>query len=148
MEEEFMMVAFKEAEKAFKKGEIPIGACVVKDGKVLAKAHNNREKSQNALNHAEMICIRAACKKLRSWRLDGCTLFVTLEPCPMCAGACLNARISKVVFGANESRSGFFGSVFDVSCKNILNHNIEVKSGVMQSECGDLVRKFFFERRK
>ena len=106
MDEKFMQVAIIEAKKAYKKDEVPIGACIVKDGKVIAKAHNKTEKTQIATHHAEIIAINKACKKLKSWRLDGCEIYVTAEPCAMCAGAIANARIEKVYFGAYESKSG------------------------------------------
>lgn len=145
--EKFMLIALEEAKKAQKNEEMPIGAVVVKNGEVISHAHNKREKSQNALHHAEILAIDKACKKLKSWRLDDCEIYVTLEPCPMCAGAILNARIKKVVFGAKEPSSGFAGSVFNVFNKSILNHSVEVLGGVLEEECLKILTQFFRKRR-
>ena len=148
MENEFVNVALTEAQKAKKRGEVPIGACVVKDGKVISRAHNMREKKQNAICHAEIIAISKACKKLHSWRLDGCDLYVTLEPCPMCAGAIANARISRVFFMAPEKTSG------DNLCASILgsnrlNHKVKLeKLEEFERESAQLLSEFFKERRK
>ena len=106
MEEKFMKQALIEARKAYGKDEVPIGAVIVKDGKVIARGHNTRQQTQNAVNHAEMIAIQKACKKVGSWRLCDCDLYVTLEPCPMCAGACINSRLNAVYFGAYDAKAG------------------------------------------
>ena len=141
-----MEEAFKEAQKALNKDEVPIGAVIVKDGKIVARGRNDREKSQNALKHAEIIAIDKACKKLKSWRLDECEIYVTLEPCPMCAGAIANARISKVVYGAKETTSE--DNLCELILKsNRLNHkpNIEYRENKF---CKDILQDFFKNKRK
>ena len=141
-----MEEALKEAQKALKKDEVPIGAVIVKDGKIIARGRNSREKSQNALRHAEIIAINKACKRLKSWRLDGCEIYVTLEPCPMCAGAIANARISKVVYGAKETTSE--DNLCELILKsNRLNHkpNIEYRENKF---CKDILQDFFKNKRK
>ena len=141
-----MEEALKEAQKALNKDEVPIGAVIVKDGKIVARGRNSREKSQNALKHAEIIAINKACKKLKSWRLDGCEIYVTLEPCPMCAGAIANARISKVVYGAKETTSE--DNLCELILKsNRLNHkpNIEYRENKF---CKDILQDFFKNKRK
>lgn len=140
---EFMLVALKLAQKAYKKGEVPIGAVIVKEGKIIAKAYNNREKTQNAINHAEIIAINKACKKLKSWRLDGCELYCTLEPCFMCSGAILNARIKTLYFGAYEQKSGSASSKFNLFEDTGHNHKCEVIGGIMEQECKKLMQDFF-----
>ena len=141
-----MEEALKEAQKALKKDEVPIGAVIVKDGKIVARGRNSREKSQNALKHAEIIAINKACKRLKSWRLDGCEIYVTLEPCPMCAGAIANARISKVVYGAKETTSE------DNLCELILKSNrLNHKPKIEYREnkfCKDILQDFFKNKRK
>lgn len=145
---QFMEEALKEAEKALKKQEVPIGAIVVKDGKVIAKGHNMREKRKNAIMHAEIIAINKACKKLKDWRLEGCCLFVTLEPCPMCAGAIANARIEKVFYGAKDKTSQ------DELCEKILtsnrlNHKCEmVQLKEYDDKCSKLLTNFFKDKRE
>lgn len=139
----FMKVALKEAKKAFDIGEVPIGAVIVKDGKVIARGYNKREKNNMATSHAEMIAIDKACKKLDSWRLADCTLYVTLEPCPMCTGAVINARIPRVVFGASDVKSGACGGFCDLSKSNILNHTFAVEGGISASECKEILNIFF-----
>lgn len=145
---DFMKEALIEAEKAKKRGEVPIGAVLVKNGKIISRAHNKREKSQNALNHAEIIAINKACKRLKSWRLDECEIYVTLEPCPMCAGAIANARIKKLVFGASEKTSG------DHLCNQILssnrlNHKVEIEiDEKYEQKCSELLTEFFKNKRK
>ena len=141
-----MEEALKEAQKALKKDEVPIGAVIVKNGKIVARGRNSREKSQNALKHAEIIAINKACKRLKSWRLDGCEIYVTLEPCPMCAGAIANARISKVVYGAKETTSE--DNLCELILKsNRLNHkpNIEYRENKF---CKDILQDFFKNKRK
>lgn len=140
---EFMLVALKLAQKAYKKGEVPIGAVIVKEGKIIAKAYNNREKTQNAINHAEIIVINKACKKLKSWRLDGCELYCTLEPCFMCSGAILNARIKTLYFGAYEQKSGSASSKFNLFEDTGHNHKCEVVGGIMEQDCKKLMQDFF-----
>ncbi len=143
-----MEVALNEAKKSGRKQEVPIGACIVKDGKVISKGRNMRERKQNALLHAEIIAINKACKKLKSWRLDTCEMYVTLEPCPMCAGAIANARLKKVVYGAKEKTSddNLFESILT---SNRLNHKCEfVQDEKYESECSKLLTDFFKSKRQ
>ena len=143
MDELFMKEAIKQAKKAEKLNEVPIGAVIVKDGKIIAKAYNMREKKMSATAHAEMLAIDKACKKLNNWRLSGCSLYVTLEPCPMCAGAMINSRIERVVFGAENPQSGAFGTKLSLNEQELLNHRINVLSGVLKDECASLMNTFF-----
>ncbi len=137
-----MKLALLEAEKAAQKGEVPVGAVIVKDGQVIALGRNMREEKQNALSHAEIEAINNACKKLSSWRLDGCEMYVTLEPCPMCAGAIINSRISTLVFGAYDSKAGSIDSVVNL-CDYPYNHRPEIYGGIMEDECLEILQKFF-----
>ena len=141
-------MAYKQAEKAKEKDEVPIGAVIVKDGKVLSKGYNLVENTNKATAHAEIIAIEKACKKLKSWRLDGAEIYVTLEPCAMCAGAIANARIKKVYFGAYERKSGCAESKYPVLTDNGLNHSVEYEGGIMEEECASLIKKYFSEKRK
>ena len=143
MEEFFMRKALAQAEKAAKLGEMPIGAVIVRDGKIIARGHNKREKGKNALLHAEIVAIDKACRKLGGWRLPGCDIYVTLEPCPMCAGAILNSRIEKVYFGAYDVKSGCAGSKINLLDMNLCNYTTEVVGGVLQSECSEIIKNFF-----
>ncbi len=142
MNSAFMKEALREAEKALKKGEVPVGAVIVKDGKIIARGHNLREQKQNALSHAEIECINSACKALNSWRLEDCTLYVTLEPCPMCTGAIINSRISTVVFGAFDLKAGSMDSVINL-CDYPYNHKPEIYGGIMEDDCKELLERFF-----
>ena len=146
-DEVFMQMAIDEALEAEKEDEVPIGAVIVKDGKVIAKAHNTREGSKCATAHAEILAINEACKALGGWRLPGATLYVTLEPCCMCAGAIVNARIENVVYGAPDIRFGALGSLFDVSLLP-LNHKPEIKRFVRSDECKNLLSEYFKRKRK
>ena len=137
-----MSSALEEAEIAFSKGEVPVGAVIVKDGKIIARGHNMREQKQNALSHAEMEAINNACKTLGSWRLDGCEMYVTLEPCPMCTGAIINSRISTLIFGAFDSKAGSVDSVINL-CDYPYNHKVEIYGGIMEDECQEILQKFF-----
>lgn len=141
MKERFMQIALNEAKKAEKKNEIPIGAIIVKNGKVISKGYNNREKSKNAINHAEIIAIRKACKKLKSWRLEDCEIYVTLEPCLMCYGAILNSRIKCLYFGAKDNKNNNKDII--LSKNNSLNHNLTVEGGILEEECSNLLKNFF-----
>ena len=147
LDAEFMQIAIDEAHKAELIDEVPIGAVIVKDGKVIAKAHNTREGSKCATAHAEILAINEACRVLGGWRLPGTTLYVTLEPCCMCAGAIVNARIENVVYGAPDIRFGALGSLFDVSLLP-LNHKPEVKRFVRGEECKNLLSEYFKKKRK
>lgn len=143
----FMLEAIKQAKLALKKGEVPIGAVIVKDNKIISKARNTREKSQNALHHAEIIAINKACKKLKSWRLNDCTMYVTLEPCSMCAGAILNSRISKVVIGCLDKDHGAVVSKYTLLSDGTLNHKTEIEIS-HNDECKTLITNFFKSLRK
>ncbi len=143
----FMKIALKEAEKAYEKGEVPIGAVIVLDGKVIAKAQNKRNTSKNATHHAEILAINKACKKLNDWRLENAEMYVTLEPCPMCAGAISNARIKKVYFGAYERKSGAVLSNFRILFSSGLNHTVEVKGGILEEDCSKILKNFFKSKR-
>ncbi len=146
MNEKFMREAIRLAKRAKERGEVPIGAVVVLDGKVIGRGYNLRTKLQMATAHAEMRAIDRACKKLGSWRLNGAELYVTLEPCPMCMGAVLNARIEKIYFGAYEQKGRSLTK--ELSEANLLNHRVEVTGGVMEAECADVLSSFFIEMRE
>ena len=143
----FMQMAIDEAYSAESEDEVPIGAVIVKDGKVIARAHNTREGSKCATAHAEILAINEACRALGGWRLPGATLYVTLEPCCMCAGAIVNARIENVVYGAPDIRFGAMGSLFDVSLLP-LNHKPEVRRFVRGDECKNMLSEYFKKKRK
>ena len=142
-----MLEALSLAKEAQKEGEVPVGAVIVKDGKIIAKGRNRREKNRNALCHAELEAIDNACKALGGWRLSDCDLYVTLEPCPMCAGAIINARIRRLYFGAYDSKAGSFGSVADFN-RIEYNHKPEIYEGIMETECRKILTDFFDSIRK
>ncbi len=144
----FLKAALREAEKAYKKCEAPIGAVAVKDGKILARAHNLRETKTDPLGHAELILLSKLSRQMKSWRMLGVTFYVTLEPCLMCMGALLQARVPRLVFGAMDPKAGACGSLYNLSQDPRLNHRIEVTSGVMAKECGAILSRFFKEMRK
>ena len=144
----FMKSALKEAEKSYDKEEIPVGAVIVKDGKIIARGHNLKETKNDTTNHAEIIAIRKASKKLKSWRLTGCTMYVTLEPCTMCAGTLIQARLDKVVIGTMDEKTGACGSVLNVLEDYKFNHKVEIEKGVMEKECKEILQKFFRELRE
>lgn len=141
-----MKAALKCAQKALSEGEVPIGAVVVSGGKIISRGHNRRTKKQIATAHAEIEAIEKACKKLNSWRIPECEIYVTLEPCPMCMGAMLNARIKKVYFGAYEAKGRSLTK--EIAEANLLNHKIEVEGGVMEEECAQILSTFFSDMRK
>lgn len=144
---DFMVYALKEAEKAYINDEVPIGAVIVKDNKIIARGQNRREKTQNALMHAEICAINKACKKLKSWRLDGCQMYVTLEPCPMCAGAIVNARIEKVVYACKQTTSQDDLLVAILTSER-LNHKVEVEQDIKyKKEASNLLTSFFESKR-
>lgn len=143
----FMNIAIEEAKKAYEKGEVPVGAVLVVDGKIIAKAHNNRETTQQAINHAEVLVIKEACEKIGFWRLDNSYLYSTLEPCVMCSGAIIQARVENVIFGASDLKNGCSGSKIDLLCGGLFNHNVNVVSGVLKEECSNLMTQFFKELR-
>ena len=148
VKEEFMLVALDMAKKAFKKDEVPVGACVVKNGKVIAKAYNKREHGGTSVGHAEILSIIKASKKLKNFRLDECDLYVTLEPCPMCAGAIVNARIKNLFFGAYDPKSGYAGSLYNTFEDQRLNHKVNVEGGILKEECAQLLKEFFKIKRQ
>ena len=137
-----MREALKLAKAAAESGEVPVGAVIVKDGKIIAAGRNMREQKQNALSHAEIEAINNACKELKSWRLDDCELYVTLEPCPMCTGAIINSRIKTVVFGAYDSKAGSMDSVINL-CDYPYNHKPEIYGGICEDECLEILQNFF-----
>lgn len=143
----YMKQALKEACKAYIKDEAPIGAVIVMDGKIISRGHNERELKQDSTLHAEMIAIRKACKKIGFWRLNECDMYVTLEPCTMCAGAVIQSRIGRLYIGAPDPKAGAAGSVIDVFEPGKFNHRVEVVFGILQEECSDILKKFFRELR-
>lgn len=147
MKEEYMRAALREAEKAEKIDEVPIGCVIVKDDKIIARGHNLRETKQQSINHAEIIAIQKACKKVGSWRLEDCDLYVTLEPCCMCAGAILQSRIRTVIYGTADPKGGSIESTLHMYEQPGYNHYPKVKSGVLQNECSQLLKNFFKEKR-
>ena len=142
-----MKEALKEAGKAYNKLEVPVGAVIVKDGKVIARAYNQKEMKQDTVNHAEILAIKKASKKLGSWRLNDCDMYVTLEPCSMCAGALIQARIRKVYIGALDEKTGACGSVLNLLGDYEFNHKVEVETGILKDECENMLKKFFKELR-
>ena len=148
MEEKYMKEALKEAQKAYDKLEIPVGAVIVKDGKIIARAHNQKETKFDTTKHAEILAIQKASKKLKSWRLLDCEMYVTLEPCSMCAGAIINSRIKKVYIGTMDEKTGAVGSVFNLFEDYIFNHKVEFETGVLKEECENILKRFFKELRR
>ena len=144
----FMREALRAARRAPAHRDVPVGAVVVRRGELIARAHNRREADTDPVGHAELIAIRRAARKLSSWRLDGCTLYVTLEPCAMCAGAIVLARVPRLVFGTHDPKAGFVGSLGDLCRDARLNHRVAVESGLLAGECGDVLREFFREKRR
>ena len=142
-----MKIALDEAKIAAERDEVPVGAVVVMDGKIIAKAKNNREETGDATGHAEMLAIREACEVLGTWRLDSCELYVTLEPCPMCMGAAINSRIKRIVFGAKDAKAGALGSLINLNAYP-LNHKPEVTFGVLEKESTAMLQAFFMSRRR
>ena len=140
---EFMRLALEEAQKAATLGEVPIGAVLVFEGEVIARAHNLRETTQNATTHAELMVIQEACAKIGSWRLEETTLYVTLEPCPMCAGAILQSRIPRIVYGARDIKAGCVDSLYRLLNDARFNHECEVTEGILAEECGQILTDFF-----
>ena len=146
--EYYMKQALKEAKKAYKKLEVPVGAVIVKDGKIIARAHNQKETKTDTTKHAEILAIQKASKKLESWRLIDCEMYVTLEPCSMCAGAIINSRIKKVYIGAMDEKTGAVGSVLNLFEDYTFNHKVESETGIMEKECQETLKKFFKELRE
>ncbi|MHB0867542.1 MAG: tRNA adenosine(34) deaminase TadA [Thermoleophilia bacterium] len=146
-DEHYMRIALNEARLAAESGEVPVGAVITRGGEVIAVAGNEREEQKDPTAHAEMIAIRLAAAKLGAWRLDGCTLYVTLEPCPMCAGAIYQARIERLVYGATDDKAGAAGTLMDIVRDPRLNHQVVVESGVLALEAAVLLKDFFVSRR-
>ena len=144
----YIKLAYKEALKAYNEGEVPVGAIIVKDDKVIARAHNKREQKHSTLAHAEVEAIMKACKKVDAKFLDGATIYITLEPCLMCMGAIIQARISRIVYSANEPKFGSIVSIGNILNDYKLNHHIEVTQGIMEDEVSDLMKQFFSGLRK
>ena len=142
----FMKEALKEAKKAYKKEEIPVGAVIVKDGKIISRGYNLKETKVNTIKHAEIIAIEKASKKLNSWRLEECDMYVTLEPCSMCAGAIINSRIRKVYIGTMDEKTGACGSVLNLFEYNF-NHKVEIQKDILKKDCKEIIQKFFKELR-
>ena len=143
-----MKEALKEAKKAYDKKEIPVGAVIVKDNKIIARGYNRKEEKNDTTKHAEIIAIQKASKKLNSWRLIDCEMYVTLEPCSMCAGALIQSRIKKVYIGTMDEKTGACGSVLNLLEDYNFNHKVEVEKNVMQNECENILKQFFKELRK
>ena len=146
-EHKYIGLALKEAKKAYDKEEVPIGAIIVKNGKVISKAHNLRESKNSAIAHAEILAIEKACKKLNSWRLSDCVMYVTCEPCPMCAGAILNSRLKRIIFGAKDEKSGAVVSKIHMLDEEYCNHRVEYAESAFQKECEEIIKDFFRELR-
>ena len=146
--EKFMMEALKEAKKAYDKLEGPVGAVIVKEGKIIARAHNLKETKTDTTKHAEILAIQKASRKLKSWRLLDCDMYVTLEPCSMCAGAMINSRIRKIYIGTQDAKTGAVGSVFNLFNDYTFNHNVEAETGILKDECENILQQFFKELRK
>jgi tRNA(adenine34) deaminase len=147
-DEKYMRTAIRQAEKAGAIGEVPIGCVIVYEDKIIARGYNRRTVDKNVLSHAEINAIRKACRKIGDWRLEGCTMYVTLEPCPMCAGAIVQARIPRVVIGCMNAKAGCAGSVLDMLHEEGFNHQVETETGVLGEECSQMMKDFFRELRE
>lgn len=147
-DEKWMRLALQEAEKAKLIQEVPIGCVLVKDNRIIAKGHNLKETLPSPIGHAEILAIHKAAKKLKSWRLLNCTLYVTLEPCVMCAGALIQSRITRIVYGAGDPKGGGISSLYQIGSDSKLNHSFQVTAGVLASECSEIISNFFKEKRK
>lgn len=148
VDEKYMRSAIRQAEKAAAIGEVPIGCVIVYEDKIIARGYNRRTIDKNVLSHGEINAIRKACKKMGDWRLEGCTMYVTLEPCPMCAGAIVQARIPRVVIGCMNAKAGCAGSVLDLLHQEGFNHQVETETGVMGETCAQMMKRFFKELRE
>ncbi|WP_040979074.1 tRNA adenosine(34) deaminase TadA [Oceanobacillus jeddahense] len=147
-DEKYMAAALQEARRAWILNEVPIGAVVVKDGEIIGRGFNLRESMQTTLTHAELLAIQDANQKVGSWRLEDCTLYVTLEPCPMCAGAIVQSRVKRVVYGASDPKAGCAGTLMNLLEEPRFNHQVEVKSGVLEPQCSTVLKNFFKELRQ
>ncbi len=148
LEEKYMREAIRQAKKAGKLGEVPIGCVIVYQNKIIGRGYNRRIIDKNVLSHAEIIAIKKACKVMGDWRLEDCTMYVTLEPCPMCAGAIVQARIPRVVIGCMNPKAGCAGSVLDMLHEDGFNHQVETFIGMMEEECSTMLKEFFRELRR
>jgi len=146
-EERYMKEAIRQARKAWKLREVPIGCVIVKDGKIIARGYNRRNTDKNTLAHAELLAIRKASRALGDWRLEACTMYITLEPCQMCAGAIVQARISRVVIGSRNPKAGCAGSVLNLLQVPQFNHQVELTEGILEEECSSMLTDFFKELR-
>ena len=144
---DFMKVALEEAEDAYRRGEVPVGAILVREGNILARAHNSPIVRNDPSAHAEMLVLRQAGEKLGNYRLSGTELYVTLEPCIMCAGAIIQARLTRVIFGARDPKCGAVGSLYNILTDRRLNHQVEITEGIMREECGEIMSRFFQQKR-
>lgn len=147
-DEKYMKKAIKLAKKAAKNGEVPIGCIIVYEDKIIGKGYNRRKEKSSTLAHAEISAIKQACKYIGDWRLEGCTMYVTLEPCMMCAGACVQARIDKVIIGADNPKAGCAGSIINILQMKEFNHQVEIQRGILLEECSNLLTDFFKQMRK
>lgn len=147
-EEKYMKIALNEARKAYNELEVPVGAIIVKDGKVIAKAYNEKEQKRDTTKHAEILAIQRASKKLKTWRLCDCDMYVTLEPCSMCAGALIQSRIRKVYIGAMDEKTGSCGSVLNLLTDYKFNHKVEIEYNILKEECEKILKDFFKDLRK
>lgn len=148
MKEKYMKEALKQAQKAYDLGEVPVGAVIVKDGKIIGRGYNSKEKNYDTTKHAEIIAIQKASKKMKSWRLNNCEMYVTLEPCSMCAGALINSRIQKVYIGTRDEKTGACGTVLNLLTDYPFNHKVDYEFGILQKECEMMLKNFFQELRK
>ena len=147
-DEEYMAEALRLAADALEQDEVPVGAVIVRDGRIIGRAHNQRELLNDPTAHAEMIAITQAAEDVGNWRLENCTMYVTLEPCAMCAGAMVLARLPRLVFGARDPKAGAAGSLYDIPRDSRLNHTVQVTSGVLERECGEILTEFFSRKRR
>jgi len=148
IKEKFMKEALKEAKKAYNKLEVPVGAVIVKDGQIIARGHNVKETKKDTTRHAEIIAIEKASKKIDAWRLSDCEMYVTLEPCSMCAGAMIGARLKKVYIGTMDEKTGACGSILNLLEDYTFNHKVEIETGILQKECETILKDFFKELRQ
>lgn len=146
-DEDFMKIALEEASLAYKKGEVPVGALMVRKGRIIARAHNSPIANRDPSAHAEILVLRRAAEEMENYRLTGCELYVTLEPCIMCAGAIVQARLARVIFGARDPKCGAVVSLYGLLADNRLNHQVEVTEGILEKECGEILSRFFRQKR-
>ncbi|HRU84580.1 MAG: tRNA adenosine(34) deaminase TadA [Christensenellales bacterium] len=143
MDEKFMLAAIEEAGRAGTEDEVPVGAVIVLDGEIIGVGRNRKEQKKSAVYHAEIEAINDACRRLNNWHLDGCDLYVTLEPCPMCAGAIIQSRIKNLYFGAYDEKAGCCGTLYNLVSDNRFNHRVNVKGGILEKECAELLSGYF-----